>query len=120
VRFCEVPHYTRTYAVELTSAGDGGRFTYSADCGPNDNLVQFARATDLLLIEATLTEPEPDEERGHMTAAEAAELGRRAGARKLVLTHFSDELDPDRMRAQAEESFEGPVELASEGAVYTV
>ena len=56
VRFCEVPHYTRTFAVEVRGAS--GRLTYSADCSPNEQLVQFARGTDLLLIEATLPRPE--------------------------------------------------------------
>src|SRR4029077_3148370 len=31
VRFCEVPHYTRSFAVELSIDG-GGRLTYSGDC----------------------------------------------------------------------------------------
>ncbi len=118
IRFCEVPHYTRTFAVEL-SAG-GGRVTYSADCSPNDQLVRFAAGTDLLLIEATLPRPERTGQRGHLTPGEAGEHGRRAGARRVVLTHFSDELDPEWARAEAIESFGGPVELAYEGAVYAV
>jgi ribonuclease BN (tRNA processing enzyme) len=118
VRFCEVPHYTRTFAVELSSAG--ARFTYSADCSPNDQLVGFARDTDLLLIEGTLPRPERTGKRGHLTPGEAGEHGRRAGARRVVLTHFSDELDPDWARAEAAEAFGGPVELAYEGAVYEV
>ena len=118
VRFCEVPHYTRTYAIELV--GPGGRFTYSADCAPNDQLVQFARDTALLLSEATLPRPERAGKRGHLTPAEAGEHGRRAGVRRLVLTHFSDELDPGWARAQAGEAYGGPVELAYEGAVYAV
>jgi ribonuclease BN (tRNA processing enzyme) len=119
IRFCEVPHYTQTVAVEITSEGSG-RFTFSADCSPNDQLVEFAEGTDLLLIEATLPRPERTGVRGHLTPAEAGEHGRRARARRLVLTHFSDELDPEWARAQAEEAFSGPVELAREGAVYTV
>jgi len=118
VRFCEVPHYTRTFAIEL-SAG-GGRFTYSADCSPNDELVRFATETDLLLIEATLPRPERTGERGHLTAGEAGEHGRRAGAQRVVLTHFSDELDPEWTRTEAIETFGAPVELAHEGAVYAV
>jgi ribonuclease BN (tRNA processing enzyme) len=58
--------------------------------------------------------------RGHLTAEEAGEHGKLAGARRLVLTHYSDELDPDLTRAQATKSYGGPVELAQEGAVYTV
>jgi ribonuclease BN (tRNA processing enzyme) len=118
VRFCEVPHYTPTYAVELAS--NGGRLTYSADCSPNDELVQFARDTDMLLIEATLPRPERTGERGHLTPGEAGEHGRRARARRLVITHFSDELDAGWAAAEAGAGFGGPVELAQEGAVYTV
>ena len=118
VRFCEVPHFTRTFAVELSV--NGGRFTFSADCSPNEQLVQFARDTDLLLIEATLPRPERTGMRGHLTPAEAGEHGRRAGARRVVLTHFSDELDPDWFRAEASAGYGGPVELAHEGAVYSV
>jgi ribonuclease BN (tRNA processing enzyme) len=119
VRFCEVPHYTPTYAVELSSNGSG-RLTYSADCSPNDELVRFAHGSDLLLIEATLPRPERTGVRGHLTPAEAGEHGRRAGARRLVLTHFSDELDPEWARSEATKAYGGPVELAREGAVYTV
>jgi ribonuclease BN (tRNA processing enzyme) len=118
VRFCEVPHYTTTFAVELAS--NGSRFTYSADCRPNEELVHFARDTDLLMIEATLPRPERDGMRGHLTAREAGEHGRFASAHRLVLTHYSDELDPDLTAAEAADSFGGPVELAQEGAVYTV
>jgi ribonuclease BN (tRNA processing enzyme) len=119
VRFCEVPHYTRTFAVELTSSS-GQRLTFSADCRPNDQLVEFARGTDLLLIEGTLPRPERSGERGHLTPFEAGEHGRRAEARRVVVTHFSDELDPEWVRAEATEAFGAPVELAEDGAVYTL
>ena len=119
VRFCEVPHYTRTFAVELSTTS-GRRFTFSADCRPNDQLVRFARQTDLLLIEATLPRPERTGQRGHLTPGEAGDHGRRAGAKRLVITHISDELDPDWAREEAAEAFSGEVEVAHEGAVYTV
>ncbi len=118
VRFCEVPHYVRTYAVELSASGS--RFTFGADCRPNEELIRFARDTDMLMIEATLPRPERDGVRGHLTAAEAGRHGRLAGARRLVLTHYSDELDPELARAEAATAYGGPVELASEGARYTV
>jgi ribonuclease BN (tRNA processing enzyme) len=118
IRFCEVPHYVSTFAVEMSN--NGSRFTFGADCRPNPELVSFARDTDMLLIEATLPRPERDGVRGHLTAREAGEHGHGAGARRLVLTHYSDELDPELTRAEAADSFGGPVELAHEGAVYTV
>ena len=121
IRFCEVPHYVATFAVEVsTPTGGGGRFTYSADCSPNDELVNFAHRTDLLLIEATLPRPERTGVRGHMTPREAGEQGRRAAASRLVITHISDELDPAWARSEAEVGFGGPVELAAEGTTYTI
>ena len=118
-RLCEVPHFTVTHAVEVLAPG-GGRLTFSADCRPNDALVRFAHQTDVLLIEATLPRPERDGVRGHLTPREAGEHGKRAGARRLVLTHFSDELSATWVRAEAAEAYGGPVEMAQEGAIYTV
>jgi ribonuclease BN (tRNA processing enzyme) len=118
VRFQEVPHFTQTYAVEF--AAGAGRFTYGADSAPSDELVEFARGTDLLFVEATLREPEPEGPRGHMTPLEAGEHGRRAGARRLVITHISDELDAGWARAEAERGFGGPVDIAHQGAVFAV
>ena len=122
VRFREVPHYVRSFAVELTTAGArgarGSRFVFGADCGPNQALVEFAREADVLMVEATLPAPEPGPERGHMTPREAGEHGAAAGARRLVLTHYSDEMDPSWAAAEAADSYGGQVELAHEGAVY--
>ena len=53
-----------------------------------------------------------------MTPSEAGELGRAAAARRLVLTHLTDELDAAWAEDQAEQAFGGPVEIAREGAVY--
>jgi ribonuclease BN (tRNA processing enzyme) len=118
-RFHEVPHFTETFAIDITSNG-GGRLTYGADCSPGPELVEVARETDLLIVEATLPRPERTGVRGHLTPAEAGEHARRAGARRVVLTHISDELDHEWARRQAEEAFGGPVEVAREGAVYEV
>jgi ribonuclease BN (tRNA processing enzyme) len=119
VDFCEVPHYTTTYAIKVQGS-HGSRLTYSADCSPNDELVDFAHDSDMLLIEGTLPRPERTGIRGHLTPREAGDHGRRARVRRVVLTHFSDELDPEWARTEACEGFGGPVELAQEGAVYKV
>jgi ribonuclease BN (tRNA processing enzyme) len=120
VTFREVPHFVATHAVDLTSTAGGGRLTYSADCSPNDALVEFARGTDLLLVEATLPRPERTGRRGHLTPAEAGDHARRAGAKRVVLTHISDELDQLWAKSEAVDAFGGPVDVAREGATYTV
>lgn len=120
VRFQEVPHFTTTFAIDFTSTNGAGRFTYSADCRPSEDLVRIARDTDLLIVEATLPRPERTGDRGHMTPAEAGEHARRAGAHRVVLTHISDELNADWAREEGSAAFGAPVEVAHEGAVYEV
>jgi ribonuclease BN (tRNA processing enzyme) len=115
-RFQPVPHFIPTNAVEF--AERGARFTFSADCAPNDELCEFASGTDLLLIEATLPRPERDGTRGHLTPEEAGRHGARAGAKRVVLTHISDELDADWALAEGASGFGAPVEIAREGAIY--
>ncbi len=121
VTFRAVPHYIPTWACDVRCAG-GERLTYGADCAPNDGIVELARQTALLVLEAT-EGPGPQVaggERGHLTAAEAGELARRAGAERLVLTHYSDQYDVAELRAAAEAAFGGSVEMAAEQARYVV
>jgi ribonuclease BN (tRNA processing enzyme) len=117
--FREVPHFITTYAVDLHSS-NGGRITFSADCKPNDALVELAGGTDLLLVEATLPRPERTGVRGHLTPAEAGDHGRRASAKRVVLTHISDELDQTWARKEGSAAYGAAVEVATEGAVYEV
>lgn len=113
LRFGEVPHYILTHAIDIEC--DGRRVTFGADCCPNDQIVELARGTDLLVVEATLPRPERTGVRGHLTPAEAGEHARRAEAGRVLLTHVSDELDAEWIRTEGERGFARPVELATEG-----
>jgi ribonuclease BN (tRNA processing enzyme) len=119
-RFQTVPHFTETCAIAVESQNGGGRLVFGADSRPTEELVEFARDCDLLLVEATLPRPERSGERGHLTPREAGEHGRAAGAKRVVLTHISDELDTLWARNEASDAFGRPVDVASEGAVYTI
>ncbi len=119
VRLAAVPHFgVPTVAVSV--ATEGKRLVYGADHGPSDAVVALAAGADLALLEATLPEPETDEPRGHLTPREAGEHARRAEVGRLVLTHFTDELDAGWVRAEGERGFGGAVELAAAGASYAV
>jgi ribonuclease BN (tRNA processing enzyme) len=121
VCFHHVPHFMpNTNAVEFVSRNGGGRFTYGSDHSPTDELVTFAKDTDLLFIEATLPRPERDGVRGHITPAEAGEHARRAGARRAVLVHISDELDRLWAESCASKAFGAEVSVAAEGDVFDV
>jgi ribonuclease BN (tRNA processing enzyme) len=119
IRFASVPHYTATQAVSIADRR-GRRFTFGADSAPSDALVEFASGSSLLMLEATLTEPEAEGPRGHLTATEAGEHARRAGAERLVLTHLTDEMDVEAARAHAEAAFGADVSVAAEGDRYEV
>ena len=120
LRFCEVPHFVQTCAIELRSANGGGRFVYGADSAPTEKLIRFADGADLLMVEGTLPRPEREGPRGHLTPAEAGEHAARARAGRVVITHISDELGDEWVLAEAQRGYGGTVELAREGAVYEV
>jgi ribonuclease BN (tRNA processing enzyme) len=120
VRFQAVPHYVPSWALQLRVGEEGPRLVFSGDCGPNDELAAFAQDADLLLIEATRLDPDDEMPGMHLTAGCAGEIGRRAGVRRLVLTHYSDQLDPAVVRSQAQAAFGRDVELAGEGETYDI
>ncbi|MFN2252271.1 MAG: MBL fold metallo-hydrolase [Anaerolineae bacterium] len=119
VRFAPTVHYQPCLAMRFEH---GGRtLTYTADTGPCPAVTDLASGSDLLIAESTLPERDGDRrEWGHLTATEAGEMARRAGAAKLVLTHYFVEHDPERLRSLAAAAFGGPVDLAREGEVHDV
>lgn len=69
----------------------GTRLAYVGDTGDGNSLVEHVRGADTLVIESTYLEEERDLARqfAHLTARQAAELAKKAGVKKLVLTHIS-------------------------------
>ena len=76
---------------ELSKPRPGQSVAFVMDTRACDGATDLAADTDLLIIEATFLESERAlaDEAGHLTAAGAARIGRQAGARRVVLTHFS-------------------------------
>ena len=121
INFCSVPHYIPAWACDLRTP-TGRRLTFGADCGPNDALIKLATDTDLLMLEATegVGPHTGGGIRGHLTALEAGAIAHYAKARRLLLTHYSDQLDADELRQAAERSYGGRVELAVEQGRYEI
>ena len=76
-------------AFELERPGQS--MAYVLDTALCSEAIEIAAGVDLLVCEATYLHAEQRwaRERGHMTAREAGWLAREAGARRLVMTHFS-------------------------------
>jgi ribonuclease BN (tRNA processing enzyme) len=101
VRFHRSRHYVPAWAVSLEGP-DGTVVAYTGDTGPSDEMIEFVRGADLLLVEAALrSAADDDPARGHLTVDEAIELARRAQVRDALVVHY----DPSR-RADLEAACE--------------
>ena len=111
-RFALGVHYVPGWSMRLD--GDSS-LVYTGDTAPSDAVADLARGADLLLAEATLSEPECGEVRGHLTPAQAAELAREAQVGQLILTHFWFDGDRHEACVAAGTIFDGPVLSAFDG-----
>jgi ribonuclease BN (tRNA processing enzyme) len=81
-------HYVPAWGCAIRDRA-GGFVVVSGDTGPNEPLVEASRGADLFIVEATLlSAAEDDPSRGHLTFAEAIDMGERAGAKQTVLVHY--------------------------------
>jgi len=118
----EVVHPVTAFGLRVGAGGS--TLAYTGDTGPCPQLDDLARDADVLLSEASFLDAEaatnpPDL---HLTGGDAAELARRAGARRLLLTHIPAWYDSADVLADAMKvaGYDGAIALATPGAVHTV
>lgn len=95
----------------------GQVFAFVMDTAWCDAAVELAAGADLLVCESTFLEPELAlaERYGHLTAGQAGRLAAEAGARRLVLTHFSARYaDPQAFADEAATEFGGDIVVAED------
>jgi len=85
----------------------GTKLVVVGDTGRTDDIFEYCRDADTLVIESTYlsTEDEMAEEFSHLTAKKAAELARDAGVKKLILTHLSRRYRERDVLAEAQAIF---------------
>jgi ribonuclease Z len=102
----EGPLFSKLQKGQTITLADGGKITprmvlgpsrkgrkivISGDTRPCDQIIAFSEGADVLIHEATFDSRLQDlaKEYGHTTAAQAAEIARKAGVEKLFLVHSS-------------------------------
>lgn len=116
-----VEHPVEAYAVRVQEdAPGGGSLVFSGDTGPSEALVELASGVDLLLVEAAFLSGQEHPPGLHLTGAQAAQVGARAGVGAVLLTHIPPWHDPVAVLAEARPCFDGPLSLAITGATWTI
>lgn len=85
----------------------GTRLAHVGDVGRTDELIQYVRDVDALIIEATYMHEEAEmaEQFAHLTARQAAELAAGVGVKFLILTHISRRYRERDVLAEAQAIF---------------
>ena len=102
---------------EVSEPRRGQRFAFIMDTRLCDAAFALADQADMLVCESTFADTEAAlaQDYGHLTARQAGRIAEEAGARLLVLTHFSQRYDPgdgQRLAGEAASAFGGEVVLA--------
>jgi ribonuclease BN (tRNA processing enzyme) len=111
-----LPHHVPNAGIRLTT--DDLVLAYTGDTGPTPALAELGRDADLFIVEAT---DRPGDHSGQlMTAIDAGRWAHRAGARRLLLTHFWPGNDRRAAVRAAQTEFDGEVLTAEEDLVITL
>ena len=101
-------------AVGFRIASNGSTLAYTGDTGPAEGILDLARDADVFLCEATWQDDD-DLHGFHLSARQAGEYAKAAGAGSLMITHILPGRDRDLSASQASEVFDGEVLVAIEG-----
>ncbi len=107
----------------LTKDPDPSRsYAYCSDTLPCESNCEYIKGADLLYHEATFAQSEKPRALAtfHSTAAEAAEMARKAGVKQLVIGHFSSRYDDCSILQQEAEAIFPNTLCADEGAIFSI
>lgn len=93
--------------------------TYTGDTGYNDELIDLACDTDLLLSECTFLSDGPDP-LTHLRTIDIGKIAEKAGAKALVLTHFWPGTDRLHAGREVATEFSGDISVASENNTFFI
>lgn len=101
----------------------GIRLLYATDTRPTPDIIRYGRGADLMILEGMYgdeTKRAQAEKNRHMLFAEAATLAREAGAKRLLLTHFSNCIDDPQAYLPLAQAIFPATEVAMDGQCLTI
>ena len=101
----------------------GIRLLYATDTRPTPDIIRYGRGADLMILEGMYgdeTKRAQAEKNRHMLFAEAATLAREAGAKRLLLTHFSNCIDDPQAYLPLAQAIFPATEAATDGQCMTI
>ena len=98
-----VEHPVPAYAVRIQR--DGKCLVYTGDVAGGEGLAEFCRGADLLICDATFTKAQYKEGLPHFTSSSAGELARKAGVKRLMLTHIPPNGEEETLVREAKNEF---------------
>lgn len=101
----------------------GIRLLYATDTRPTPDIIRYGRGADLMILEGMYgdeTKRAQAEKNRHMLFAEAATLAREAGAKRLLLTHFSNCIDDPQAYLPLAQAIFPTTEAAMDGQCLTI
>jgi ribonuclease BN (tRNA processing enzyme) len=114
-----LPHHVPNAGIRLQAAGTV--IAYTGDTGPDPLLADLGRDADLYIVDATDRVGETGQPRRNLlTSDEAGYWAAKAGAHRLMLTHFWPGNDRAAAMAAARRAFTGEVLTADEDLVVTL
>jgi ribonuclease BN (tRNA processing enzyme) len=99
------------YAYRILDRRSSVVFTGDTDYGPS--VVELARGADLLVAECSFPDDRPVT--GHLTPSSVGRIAREAAVGRVVLVHLYPFMTEDAAVEGVKRSYDGPVEVASDG-----
>lgn len=115
-----VDHGMPAFGLRVTHAD--AVFAYSGDTTYCESAVELAEGAGLFLCEvgAAGDSDAAQPNRVHCSPHDVARIANEAGARQIVLTHIAAELGHDAALAEVSSLFEGLVDVAAPGSIFTI
>jgi ribonuclease Z len=124
IQACAVDHCAGALAV-VFNFPDGFKVAYSGDCRPSTKFAEIGQGATLLIHEATFDDELTGDAtaKKHCTKREALDVASQMGARRVLLTHFSQRYqkfpmidEPSKSEAAASKHGESRIQVNGEGA----